>query len=132
MSRENVEVVRRIFDRWAVGDFRAGIDDFDEHIVLIVPPDVPEFGVFVGVEGVGTYMRRLLDQWEWLSFEANSFREVNGTVLVSLTQHSRGQASGAEGELQYFMLFTFRGGKILRMESVREEEQALEAVGLSE
>lgn len=29
------------------------------------------------------------------------------------------------------MLFTFRGRKIVRMESVRDEQEALEAVGLA-
>ncbi len=56
MSRENVEVVRRIFDRRAVRDFSAGIDDFDEHIVLIVPPDFPDSGQLHGV-GVAQQVR---------------------------------------------------------------------------
>jgi hypothetical protein len=30
------------------------------------------------------------------------------------------------------MLCTFRGGKVVRMEAVRDEGEALEAVGLSE
>ena len=43
-----------------------------------------------------------------------------------------GRASGIEGDISYFMLFTFRGGKIVRMESIMGEAEALEAVGLSE
>ena len=29
MSQENVEIVRRIFDGWATGDFGAGLTDLD-------------------------------------------------------------------------------------------------------
>ena len=32
----------------------------------------------------------------------------------------------------FFMVFTFRGGKIVRMESILNRDDALEAAGLSE
>jgi ketosteroid isomerase-like protein len=44
----------------------------------------------------------------------------------------KGRASGIEGDDRYYQLFTFRGGKIVRMEVIRDEAEALEAVGLSE
>jgi hypothetical protein len=34
--------------------------------------------------------------------------------------------------MTYFWLFSFRGGKIIRLESVRDETSALQAAGLSE
>jgi ketosteroid isomerase-like protein len=52
-------------------------------------------------------------------------------VIIGL-QHGKGRTSGIEGDDPYFMLFTFRGGKIVRMESIRDEAEALEAVGRSE
>ena len=52
MSQENVGTVRRIFDAWAIGDLRAGADDLDEHVVFIVSPDFPAFGVHFGRDGV--------------------------------------------------------------------------------
>jgi ketosteroid isomerase-like protein len=55
---------------------------------------------------------------------------VGDTVLASVVQRAKGRVSGIEGEIPYFMLFTFRGGKILRVESIRDEREALEAVGL--
>jgi ketosteroid isomerase-like protein len=57
---------------------------------------------------------------------------VGDTVLAEVVQHGKGRASGVEGDNQYFQLFTFRGGKIVRMESIMSEAEALEAVGLSE
>ena len=44
----------------------------------------------------------------------------------------KGRASGIEGDHRYFQLFTFRGGKIVRMESIIGKAETLEAVGLSE
>jgi ketosteroid isomerase-like protein len=127
---ENVETVQRIYEAWAGGDFRAGADALDEHVVFVVRPEFPEFGVFSGPAGVETYMRRLLEQWERLTLEAKHIQTVGDTLLAHVVQHGKGRASGIEGDDRYFMLFTFRGGKIVRIETVMDEAEALEAVGL--
>jgi ketosteroid isomerase-like protein len=132
MSQENVEVVRRIYEAWAQGDFRARIGDLDQHVVLVIQPDFPEFGVFLGLDGVRDYMRRFLEQWESLTIQATNLRAVGDTVLAQIVQHGKGRASGIEGDNHYFQLFTFRGKRIVRMESIMDEAAALEALGLSE
>ncbi len=132
MSQENVEIVRRIYDGWATGDLSAGVDDFDRHVVYVVSPNFPAFGVFVGLDGMRDFMRDFLEQWEQARFEAKRLQAVGDTVLAHVVQHSKGKASGIEGDLRYFMLFTFRGKKIVRIETVMDEREALEAVGLSE
>lgn len=130
MARENVEIIRRIFEGWATGDVRAGADDLDPYAVFVVPPDFPEFGVFVGPNGISKLLRRFLEQWERFTLEAKDLRVVGDTVIADLLQHAKGQASGLEGDFEWFMLFTFRGSKIVRMEAVRKEAEALKAVGL--
>ena len=130
MSQENVEAVSQIFEGWATGDLRAGAEYFDEHVVFVVRPDFPEPGVFLGTEGVREYMHRFLENWGRTTFEAEHLHAVGDTVLVRLVQRGTGTASGAPAELRFFQLFTFRGGKIVRQESVMHEHEALEAVGL--
>lgn len=132
MSQQNIEVVRKIYEGWATGDFRSGVDDLDPQVMFIVSYDFPEFGVYVGPDGVRDYMQRFLEQWERLTIEATHLRAVGDTVLAHVVQHAKGKASGIEGDLRYFTLITFRGDKILRMEHVMHEREALEAVGLSE
>jgi ketosteroid isomerase-like protein len=132
MSRENVESVRRIYEAWAQGDFRTRIGDLDQHVVLVIRSDFPEFGVFLGLDGVRDFMRRFLEQWEQLTIEATNLRAVGDTVLAQIVQHGKGRASGIAGDNRYFQLFTFRGQKIVRIESIMSEGEALEAVGLSE
>ena len=58
MSRENVEVVRRIYERWADGDFRAGVELYDPNILLVLRPEFPEAGVYRGLDEIGSYMRK--------------------------------------------------------------------------
>jgi ketosteroid isomerase-like protein len=132
MSRENTEVVSGILTGWAVGDLHAGAADFDEHVVFVVRPDFAEWGVFVGSDGVRRYMHRFLESWEHTTFEAEHLQAVGDTVVVRLVQRGKAKVSGIELELRFFQLFTLRGGKIVRLESVRHEREALEAVGLQE
>jgi ketosteroid isomerase-like protein len=132
MSQENVETVRRTFDAWATGNFRAGFDDLDQHVVFVVSPDFPTFGVFLGLDGVRNYMQDFLEQWERMTIEAKHTEAVGDTVLAQVVQHGKGRASGVEVDLPHFMLFTFRGKKIVRIESVMSQGEALEAAGLSE
>jgi ketosteroid isomerase-like protein len=131
VSQENLEIVRGMYEGWAAGDFQAGAEALDQHVTYVVPPEFPEFGVFVGPEGVKTYMLRLLEQWERLTIEAIDLRAVGDTVLAHVVQHGKGRVSGIEGDDRYFMLFTFRGRRVLRIEAFRHEDRALEAVGLS-
>jgi len=132
MSHENVEIVRRIYQGWVTGDLSAGIDDFDRHLVYVVSPDFPNVGVFLGLDEIRNFMRDFLEQWEQATFEALRLQSVGDTVLAHVVQHSKGKASGIEGDLRYFMLFTFRARKIARIEWLMDEREALEAVGLSE
>jgi ketosteroid isomerase-like protein len=131
MSQENVEIVRRIFDGWATGDLSAEADAFDRHVVFVVSRDFPAWGVQHGLDEVRTYMRDFLAQWEHATFDAERVRAVGDTVIADVVQRARGKASGAEGELRFFMLFTFRGRRIVRCETVMHEQEALDAVGLS-
>ena len=132
MSQENVEAVRRIFEAWASGDWSIGNDYLDEHAVCVVSSDFPAFGAYFGLDGIRAYWRDFRAQWEWLTIEAERVQAVGDTVLARVVQHVKGRVSGIEGNISYFMLFTFRGGKIVRMESVMGEDEAFEAVGLEE
>jgi ketosteroid isomerase-like protein len=56
MSQENVGIVRGILARWAVGDFLAGAEEVDEHVVFVVSAEFPEWGVFHGPDGIRQYL----------------------------------------------------------------------------
>ena len=132
MSQENVEVVQRIFDRWAAGDFVAGLKSLDPEVAFVVRHPFPEAVETTGPEGIGEYMRGFLDNWVSYAVEARKFRAAGDIVVADAVQRGEGKASGIEMEQEFFMLFTFRGGKIVRIESILERDQALEAAGLSE
>jgi ketosteroid isomerase-like protein len=57
---------------------------------------------------------------------------VGDTVLVHVVQHGKGRTSGIEVDDSYFALYTFRAGKVVRMECIPDKAEALKAAGLSE
>jgi len=132
MSVENVETVRRIFDGWASGDFSAGLADLDPDVVFIVRPPFPEAVETVGLDGLRDYLVRFLDNWETYAVEARDLRAAGEVVVADAVQRGEGKASRIEMEQPFFMLFTFRGPKITRIESILRRDEALEAAGLRE
>jgi len=132
MSQENVEIVKRIFERWAAGDFVAGLTDLAPDAAFVVRHPFPEAVETAGWEGIREYMRRFLDNWESYAVEARDLRAVGDIVVADAVQRGKGKASGIDMEQRFFMLFTFQGGKIVRIESILERDKALEAAGLRE
>ena len=133
MSQENAEIVRRIYESWAEGDFTVGVGLLEPNVTLVIDPGIPDGGgVFVGREGVRAYMTSFLDAWDSLTIAAESVEGAGDSVFVKVRQSGIGRGSGVPVETAYFQLWTFRGSRVIRLDSILSEKEALEAVGLSE
>jgi ketosteroid isomerase-like protein len=132
MSQENVESLRAVYAKWEHGDFSASLPLFDEDLTLTIDPGIPDGGKYQGTDGVRDYMSRFLDPWESISIAGESFEAVGDTVLVKVRQTGIGRTSGVPVEHRYFQLWTFRGGKVIRLDVIMSETRALEAAGLRE
>ena len=64
--------------------------------------------------------------------EPIEFRDLEGACSSPADWHIHGRGSGADVDTRLYMLFTMRAGKVARLESFGDEQEALEAVGLSE
>jgi ketosteroid isomerase-like protein len=132
MSEENVEIVRAIHERFSAGDFRASVDLLDRHIVFLGMPHGPDAEPFVGLEAVAKAMREYFDTWANFTLKAEEFIPVGESVLVSVRHQGVARISGVPTDAHYFQLWTFRGHKVIRIETFSERAPALEAAGLSE
>ena len=131
MSQENVEAVRGVYERWAEGDFRASVDLFDPHVLLVMRPEFPDAGTYLGVEGIARYTRGFLEPWTRITIEAEEIADAGDSLVVAVRQRGVGSGSGAETEFRYFHVWSFRGGKVIRLETFRTRAEAREAAGLS-
>jgi ketosteroid isomerase-like protein len=127
MSQENVEVVREYIEALA------------PHVVLVLHPEfAPSLfaaaheGALYGIEAIAAYTRDLLDAWPDYTMEAEEIVVAGDGVLVGVCHRGVGRSSGVPTEGRYFTLWSFRGSKVIRIESFGERAEALEAAGLRE
>jgi ketosteroid isomerase-like protein len=133
MSPANVETLQRIYEAWGRGDFAVGVELYDPHIVLVLRSEFPEAGPHYGRDAIGRYMREdFLRDFAGATISAEEFLDAGDTVVVSVNQQATGPRSGVPVRMCYFQVWTFRGGSVIRIESIMERADALEAAGLSE
>src|SRR5215211_4403607 len=130
MHQERLQTVRSIYEHWAEGDFRATFDLLDRNVVFVMPPELPDAGTYLGNDAVAEYTRGFLEPWTHITMEAEELVPSGDSVLATIVQRAAGDASGAETELRYFQLWTFRGDKVIRLENFRDLDDAQKAAGL--
>jgi ketosteroid isomerase-like protein len=132
MSRQHVETLRRIYDRWGRGDFRAGTELYDPEVLLVLRPEFPEAGTYRGPEEIRRYMRDdFLRDFEDATIAGEEFLDAGDRVVVRVSQRATGPESRLPVAMSYYQVWTFRGSSVVRIESIREREDALEAAGLA-
>ncbi|MDQ2676641.1 MAG: nuclear transport factor 2 family protein [Actinomycetota bacterium] len=129
MSERESETVRRLYERWSQGDFSAGAQLFDDATVFILSPDFPDAGIYLGAAGISRYMRGFLEPWERLTITCLGLVQVGDTVVAEVRQEGAGELSGAMTGFEYFQIWSFRGGTLMRLENVMHREEADAAVG---
>ena len=131
MSQENVEIARNAVAAFNRRDVRGpGRDDHGRLRVGDVDRDGRVHRLPRG--GRARSYFRDADVWELLNLEVEEFRDLGDEVLVVGMFHARGGGSGVEIHAPYYSAFFTSGGKLARVLSYQTEDEALEAVGLSE
>lgn len=124
--------MRRIYERWAQGDFSAGTDLYDPHVVLVLRPEFPESGPHFGRDAIRKYMREdFLRDFAGATISGEEFLEAGDSVVVRVDQRASGPRSGAAVRMRYFQVWTFRGDSVVRIESIMERADALQVAGLT-
>lgn len=131
MSQENVAAVRAVYDEWRKGNFRAGVDLYDSQALLVQGETFPESGNYVGLEGIGEYMRTFLEAWEEVTIDVEDLVDAGDSVIAAVVQRGIGKGSGAPAEFRYFQVWTFRGDRVIRLDVLRDRAAADDAAGFA-
>jgi ketosteroid isomerase-like protein len=131
MSQKNVEIVRQIYEGWGRGDFRAGVELYDPYVLLVLRAEFPDARAYCGPEEIRKYMQNdFLADLEGAVIVGEEFLDAGDSVVVHVNQQATGAGSGAPVGMRYYQIWTFRGRSVIRIESIRERGEALEAAGL--
>jgi ketosteroid isomerase-like protein len=115
VERENVEVVRALFEAWNAGGMDRLGQFYDPDVIVRAPDDWPEPGPFVGTEAVMRQWNEMRKVWSADSLEpASDFVACADRVLVRFTW--RGAGRGPDTDLTLTGVWTIRNGRIFDTE----------------
>jgi len=133
MSRENVEIVRGIWEADRQRDARA--------VRVAYAPEVEwedttglwgDWGTARGPDGIQAAWRRWYEAFEDVRFEWDEVTDAGDDVVVTYRAHARGRGSGAVVDQAFTLLWTLRAGKVVRIRAYADRAEALGAAGLRE
>jgi ketosteroid isomerase-like protein len=138
VSQENVESAKLgyaiISDAVKTGDwdaFRRYVEErFDPDVVLKPSGVLPETEEMHGHDGAVRFLAAQSEAFNVLRLEPQEFLEAADRLVVTLRVSGQARHSDIKLEFDRSHVFTYRGGKVLRMEVYANREEALEAVGL--
>ena len=106
----------------------AGLEDDFEWVV----PDHPEGAVRQGSASVVEFFREWLEPWDDFEVDWELEEVAPDRVLATIEMRGRGHGSGAQTEMRFFQLWTFRDRRAIRMELYRDLDEARRAAALTE
>jgi ketosteroid isomerase-like protein len=137
VSRENVEVVRQVFDAVARRDTASVLALYDPDVELDASfssmSDLFGRRVFHGHEGLRSFDHEWREAFENVETDCEELIEAGQQVVSIARYRVRGRASGIEvtGRARAG-LWTIRDGKVVRVVWFDTREEALAAVGRGE
>lgn len=133
MSQDNVEVVRRGYEQFALtGRFATGLSAPDFVWDMSHFRGWPERQVYEGIEGTESFLADWTAAWDDWQLEVESMHDEGDKVVVLVRQRGRSKVAGMAVDMSFAQVWTLRDGKQTRMEMYSDPGEALKAVGLEE
>jgi hypothetical protein len=132
MSKENVEIVRSIYEAVNRRDFDAAFRDQAPDVEYTTPPRGPTAGTYRGRDEIRGFWEEIQTPFEAWTVEPEEFFESGDQVVVVAKTRMRPRGSSAEIENRNGHLWTIRDGMVVSMRIFPKPEEALAAAGLRE
>jgi ketosteroid isomerase-like protein len=127
MSKENVEIVRRVYRALARRDWNAVFSDTH-----------PDFGLETRLQGshrgraaIRRFIEDQIEPFETWTMKPEEFFDGENLVVAFVKVRAQPNGSSATIEIKAGHVWTFNDGVILVLRSFPRRDEALEAAGLS-
>jgi ketosteroid isomerase-like protein len=129
VTEPNVEVVRRLFDRYDEDGIDGVLETLDEDILIEIPPELSaEPDDYRGHDGARRYFAGFTGMIDDVRYEALEFISVGDAVITHIRLSGRGATSGIDTDLEAFVVHDVANGRIVRMRPYADLESAQAAV----
>ncbi len=126
-STQNSALVREAVAAFNRRDFEVIPRIFAENVEFWESPEWPNAGVYRGREAFAGYFSRLISNIDGLQGEVVSTREAGDRVLAELRTFGNDKQTGQPVELTFTSIYTFNGGKCVRLDGFLDRQRAEEA-----
>jgi ketosteroid isomerase-like protein len=131
MSQE--EIARRGYEALNRRDIEAWLEFFHADVEAHDLPTIPDAPVRRGHDDLRKWVEMMGEVWtEDSHYEVKEVKAAGDFVVAAVRTHAWGRGSGAPIEIDFFQVFEMRDQKVQRMWAYFDEDEALEAAGLSE
>jgi ketosteroid isomerase-like protein len=121
----NSDVIHELVRRWNTGDLEGALQLYADDAEIRTGDHWPEVTTYRGRDAIRATTEEWTSMWARIQIELESLEEYGDKVLGTGCWVLRGAASGAEGEMEIFIVFTVRGGKIAVLEWFGDRDSAL-------
>ena len=134
MSRENVEMVRRVFESINRGDVDGALEAAADDVEMDWSNSIgPAKGVYKGKEQVRKLWTSFVEAFDELRWDPEEIIEVDESRVIAVNHvRMRGRGSGIEVDAVGAQLWTISEGKGRSVKLYQSKGEALEAAGLRE
>jgi ketosteroid isomerase-like protein len=124
---DRLATIRDVYREWGRGNYRAGLELYDPDMTLEVHNPIPDAGVYEGLSGLQSYMRRFLATWDEYETRALDVEADGDRVVVQVHHGGLGRASGVRTEMVYFTVWTFQGDRVVRVDIAQDRDPAVQS-----
>lgn len=135
MSRENVEVIRRLMDAFNRADVKAARDLWAtdaEWRPAYLGGGLLEGAVYRGHEGITEFIELQAEIWQSIVAEAVEIQDLGDQMLMEVQLRGVGRSGGVPVDRTTWNVFTVRDGKVAGGRVYTSKQEAYDAAGLRE
>ena len=110
VSKENVEIVRRMWDAWQAGDVQSALLSYDPGVEWD-GTNLPDGDVAWGHEVILDHIRRWADQWDDWTVEVERIADAGGEQVVLFMREQGRSKSGLAMDERHAELYTYEAAR---------------------
>jgi ketosteroid isomerase-like protein len=131
MSQSNIETIRAFYERWDRDDVPGFSQLLADDAEFLSPAGAIDPAGRRGPSGFAAVRRAVGERFGTFSHEIRELHDAHEQVLASVVFRAEGTDVGGAFEQPEFHVWTFRDGKIARLDWFRSLAEALNAAGMA-